>query len=137
MSVDYSTTVVDFDIVTFQSFQVAPLPISFGPPTDSGTQINSFQAFDFPPGPKGLVAGESYLLGTITFHSVTGAAGSFQIDSVIVGTDGLSDGNFVDITGTSTYNSSFVLTPEPGTLTLLGMGLGGLYVVGRRSRRKR
>jgi hypothetical protein len=27
--------------------------------------------------------------------------------------------------------------PEPGTLSLLGMGLGGLYVVGRRSRRQR
>ncbi len=140
VSVDYSTTVVDFDIVTFQSFQVAPLPISFGPPTDSGTQINSFQAFDFPPDPKGLVAGESYLLGTITFHTVTGSVGVFQIDSVIVGTDGLSDGNFVDITATSTYNSATMNVspvPEPGTLSLLGMGLGGLYAVGRRSRRKR
>ncbi len=76
-------------------------------------------------------------MGTITFHSITGAPGSFQIDSFFFGTDGIGDGFFVDITGATTLNSAFAVVPEPGTLSLLGMGLGGLYVVGRRSSRKR
>ena len=137
VSVDYAALVVDFDIVTFQSFQGGPLTSAFGTTTDSGTQINNINAFSFNAPPTGLAAGESYLLGTITFHSVTGSIGTFQIDSIIVGTDGLSDGNFVDITGISTFNSAFAIVPEPGTLSLLGMGLSGLYMVGRRNRRKR
>ncbi len=135
VSVDYSALGADYTVVTFTNITGAPLPISFGPPSDSGTQINSIQATDLPPGPKGLLAGQSYLMGTITFHSVTGAIGSFQVDSVLVGTDGISDGSYNSIA--PTLNSAFAVVPEPGTLSLLGMGLGGLYAVGRRSNRKR
>jgi hypothetical protein len=35
------------------------------------------------------------------------------------------------------FSCGFAVVPEPGTFSLLSMGLGGLYVVGRRSRRKR
>ena len=135
MSVDYSALVVDFDIVTFQSFLVDPLTIGVGSTTDSGTQINNIRATTLDAPPAGLLAGQSYLMGTVTFHNVTGAIGSFQIDSVLVGTDGIADGLYTPIV--PTLNSAFAVVPEPGTLSLLGMGLGGLYVVGRRSSRKR
>ena len=135
VSVDYTALVVDFDIVTYQSFQGAPLPVGFGVTSDSGTQINNINATVLAPPPTGLIAGETYLLGTVTFHSVTGAIGSFQIDSVLVGTDAIADGSYNPIA--PTLNSAFAVVPEPGTLSLLGMGLGGLYVVGRRSSQKR
>ena len=135
LSIDYTALVTDFDIVTYQSIQGGPLPLGFGAATDSGTQINNINATVFSPPPTGLIAFETYLMGTVTFHSVTGAIGSFQIDVVLVGTDGIADGSFVPIA--PTFNSAFAVVPEPGTLSLLGMGLGGLYAVGRRSNRKR
>jgi hypothetical protein len=143
VSVDYSTMVAsgDFIVTGFsQPYLLAPLGSSLGATTNfGGTQIRNINAVDsFVGGPPfGLLAGQSHLMGTITFQNVTGAAGSFQVDSLLVGTDGLSDGSYGDISGTSTFNSAFAVVPEPGTLSLLGMGLGGLYVVGRRSSQKR
>ena len=135
VSADYAALVGDFTVISFQSFQVAPLPVPFGPISDSGTQINNIQAGSFGPG---LAAGQSYLLGTITFHNNTGNPGVFQIDAgAFVVTDAVLDGFGVDVTATTTFNSGFAAVPEPGTLSLLGMGLGGLCVVGRRSGRKR
>ena len=63
--------------------------------------------------------------------------GSFQVTSGAFGpTDDIIAGDFSIITGTTTFNSGFAVVPEPGTLSLLSMGLGGLYVVGRRSSRR-
>lgn len=135
LSIDYTALVTDFDIVTFQSFQGGPLPTGFGLTTDSGTEINNINATVFAIPPAGLLAGETYLIGTVTFHSVTGSIGSFEVKSVLTGTDGIADGFYVPIV--PTLNSAFAVVPEPGTLSLLGMGLGGLYAVGRRSNRKR
>jgi hypothetical protein len=142
VSVDYSELVAsgDFTVTAFsQPYELNPLGDSLGITTDTGTQIRNINAVDDfnPPAPFGLLAGQSYLMGTITFHNVTGVVGSFQVDSLLTGTDGLSDGAWGNISGTSTYNSATAVVPEPGTLSLLGMGLGGLYVVGRRSGRKR
>ncbi len=135
MSIDYTALVGDFSVVSFQSFQGGLLPFPLGSTTDSGTQINNFNASSFGPG---LAAGASYLLGSVVFHATTGAPGSFQVTSgAFVGTDAVLDGFANNITGTTTFNSGFAVVPEPGTLFLLSMGLGGLYVVGRRSNRKR
>ncbi len=139
MSIDYTALVADFSVVSFQSFQGGPLPLGLGATTDTGTQIRNINATVFaPPGPDGLLAGQSYLLGTVVFHLDTATAGSFQITSGdFAPTDDILDGFYNVITPTTTFNSAFAVVPEPSTLSLLGMGLGGLYGVGRRMRPKR
>jgi len=137
VSVDYSLIAGDFSVISALNYPAAPLSQSFGAPVITATQVQSIQAFAFP-GPTFLAAGQSFLMGTITFHVDSVPLGTLSISSVIVGTDALSDGNFSDITGASIFNSAQVNpVPEPGTISLLGMGLGGLYAVGRRSGRKR
>ena len=86
----------------------------------------------------GLLAGQSFLLGTVTFNSITGNPGTFTA-SVLVApatSDGILNGSGIDISAISTFNNATAVVPEPGTISLLGMGLGGLYIVGRRSGRK-
>jgi hypothetical protein len=135
VSVDYSALVGDFTIISFQSTTSGLLPMTIPPTLDSGTQITSINAAGFAPVPNGT----SVVIGTITFHNNTGNPGSFQVDAgAFFFTDAILDGTgLVDITATSTFNSGFAVVPEPSTLFLLSTGLGGLYVVGRRSNRKR
>ncbi len=134
VSVDYSALVGDFTIISFQSTTSGLLPLTIPPTLDSGTQITSINAAGFAPVPNGT----SVVIGTITFHNNTGNPGSFQIDvGALVITDAVLDGLGANITATTTFNSGFAVVPEPSTLFLLSTGLGGLYVVGRRSNRKR
>ncbi len=136
LSVDYTALTGDFTIISFSSVTSVPLNVSIGAPSNSGTQINNLNAACF--GPCGLLAGQSAVIGTVTFHNNTGNPGSFTLTSgAFFFTDAILDGGGGDITGSTTFNSGFAVVPEPGTLSLLGMGLGGLYVVGRRSSRKR
>ena len=134
VSVDYAALVGDFTIISFQSSTSGSLPFSIPPTVDSGTQINNVNAAGFIP----MAAGASVVIGTITFHNNVGTPGAFQIDvGAMIITDAVLDGLGGNITGTTTFNSGFAVVPEPNTLFLLSMGLGGLYVVGRRSRRER
>ena len=137
VSVDYTAGVGDFTINTFSANPGGPLPFSFIAPTDTGTRIETLTATTLA---GGLGAGASWILGTVTFDS-TGLGGSFLVDVDAASLlDGVLDGVGGDITLASTFNNASINVapvPEPGTLSLLGMGLGGLYAVGRRSRRKR
>jgi hypothetical protein len=134
ISVDYAALVGDFTIISFQSTPSGLLPMTIPPVTDSGTQIQNINAGGFVAVPNGT----SVVIGTITFHNNTGNPGSFQLDvGAFVGTDDVVDGFGANITATTTFNSGFAVVPEPSTLFLLSMGLGGLYGVGRRSRQKR
>jgi hypothetical protein len=90
-----------------------------------------------PPGP----AVTSMRIGTVTFNVDALTGGSVGI---LVGlfdpADGIGNGiggNACLGGGGCTFNGGIAVVPEPGTLSLLSIGLGGLYVVGRRSNRKR
>jgi hypothetical protein len=137
LSIDYSALGAAGSVVTFGStLFTPPLPAGLAVASDTGSVILNINAGAF--GPPGLLAGNSFLLGTVTF-ALTGTPGSFNIFPYIDGPTGddVLDGGGGVISGTTTFNSATAVVPEPGTLSLLGMGLGGLYVVGRRSSRKR
>jgi hypothetical protein len=141
VSVDYSLATAGLTVMGYLSMPGGNLPISLGVTADTGTRVQNINSGCLCPFVGvGLLNGESHLLGTITFDA-TGLVGSFSLTSDANGpTDGVLDLGGGNISGTTTFNGATMdvaAVPEPGTLSLLGMGLGGLYVVGRRSRRQR
>jgi hypothetical protein len=141
ISVDYSALLGDFSVVSFSNAGAAPIGFTLGVTADDPILgiVSNINGANFCGPPGCLTSGSTHLLGTVTFTSLTGNPGSFTVTPFIDGatTDDIVSGFGVVISGTSTFNSGFAVVPEPGTLSLLGMGLGGLYVVGRRSSRKR
>jgi hypothetical protein len=82
-------------------------------------------------GSSPCVFGACTSLGTAAFV-LSGNSGVIAIGAV--GSPGgtvIGDGNFVDIAGSSNLGS-FAIVPEPTTASLLGLGLLGLTVAGRR-----
>jgi hypothetical protein len=148
VSVDYTDILGEAFVIAFASTPsvgaLSPLPSIFPTTIDTGSRIENINsaALLFAGFGVGLTAaGQTHQLGTITFSGRGGAGGAFTLSSSAnTGTDAILDLAGVTITGTSTFNTAsmnIAPVPEPGTLSLLGMGLGGLYVVGRRSSRKR
>jgi hypothetical protein len=141
VTIDYSALGALFTVTAFSSTAFTmPLPFNLGSTVDTGTMITNINAAGgLGPG-QTLLSGASFTLGTITFQrtAVVGT-GSFALSTILTGSDHVLDGTGTIIDGTTTFNGGFAVAPvpEPGTLSLLGMGLGGLYVVGRRSSQKR
>ena len=99
---------------------------------DSGSQINTMSIATFG---AGLTAGNSVSMGNVTFQKIANPDGTFVFPvGVLVGTDGIFDGQSpgVDISALSTYNPAFLVNvPEPGAISMLAMGLGGMLLAGR------
>lgn len=82
----------------------------------------------------GGVLGGPYSIGTLTVTALnpgvtTIASGAFQP----LGADGIVNGAFADITGSTVWGSAGItVIPEPTTASLLGIGLLGLALAGRR-----
>jgi hypothetical protein len=76
------------------------------------------------------------LLGTITFDVTPGGAGIINVVALYTGIEAIQDltegSGVMDPSGFAGSGLTITRTPEPGTLSLLVMGLSGLYVVGRR-----
>jgi hypothetical protein len=139
LTVDYSTMLGEFAYVSSANTP-SSLPIfSSNDPINGWVLDVGWGTFI----PTAMVPGATQLLGAITFDSLPAyAGGPLTVTSFIRGlpaADDILDGLGIPIDPLDlTYNSATVNAPvpEPGTLSLLGMGLGGLYVVGRRSSRK-
>jgi hypothetical protein len=122
LSVDYSNVLPSFSVNGFQRFTTTNpadwLPASLGLISDIPPIIDNFSALAAIPNALGigLPAGQSAYLGTVSFHRVQLLDGTFEIAVGAFGpsgTDGVGDLAGQDITSTTTFNSAFVVDPEP------------------------
>jgi len=139
VSVDYSEIAGAFSVATFQSLTTTLpkvyLPLNIGSTNDDAPLITNINAAASPPTGSGigLPNGVSAYLGTVSFHKDVTVNGTFEIAvGTFGGSDDVLDGGGGVITPTTTFNSAFVVNvPEPGALSLLVMGVGGMLLAGR------
>jgi hypothetical protein len=107
---------------------------------DTGTRIESFDCIIPPPVPPPSVAAGSYKIGTIVWDTSGTTSGTevvaAVINDLINGMSLVINGNGVFFGSADIVQGTHILTiiPEPGTASLLGLGLVGLILAGRRSR---
>ena len=136
-SVDYSGT-SGLSVTTFQSLTTTQpffyLPLELGTAFDDGTGlINGLNAGAAPPAGAGigLPSGVTAYLGTVSFHMDALVNGTFDIlVGEFGGLDGFSDGTGAAINPTFNH-ATLINVPEPGALSLLVMGVGGMLLAGR------
>jgi hypothetical protein len=141
VSVDYGELMSTFSVSGFQSFLTTKpgfyWPAGLGVATNIPPLIDGLNAtalpFLTPSVGLGLPAGSTAYLGTVTFHEDILNNGTFNLDVGAFGPfDALGDLGYNDITSTTTFNPAAVVNvPEPGALSLLVMGLGGMLLAGR------
>jgi len=143
----------DNELDVLSQFQWGGLPINkqasdffapvgpFSPTT--ATFVGSFQGsttnFALPrvlPAAGGAFAG-GYQMGTVTWKVNAGVNndGADIISGILnKGVDAFGDGGFNSLTAVLFRSATVNFIPEPGTASLLGLGLVGLVLMGRRSR---
>ena len=107
---------------------------------DSGTSLTSFDCLVAPPNNPPTLAAGTYRIGTIIWDTTSTSAGAETVAAFFIpGLDAV--GAIINNVGV-TLNSGDVtlgthiltIVPEPGTASLLGLGLVGLILAGRRNR---
>ena len=139
ISVDYSAALGKLALIGYANGAPAPgpFPLTLGLIADTGTSVVNINAGSLPAAflGTGLLAGQSFLAGTLTFHKAGGPAGTWSIVPLVrpATTDDVIAFGGTVISGTTTFNAATVTNiPEPGTVSLLGLGLGALALAGRR-----
>ena len=139
VSVDYSAALGKLTVLGFASTPSegndSPMPIMVGTTSDTGSRIENINSLGLPPLGRGtgLSAGQSHQLGTVTFHKSALLIDTFEITVDVNGpTDDVLNFFGDVINATTTFNSAFLINvPEPGALSMLILGLGGLSLAGR------
>lgn len=141
ISVDYSNALGKLTVLSFTNAcnagGCAPVwPLTLGLTTNNGQSISNLNGGSLPVAflGTGLLNGQTRLLGSITFHKAAGA-GTFSIVPWVnlASTDSVIGFGGGVINATTTFNAATITNiPEPGTVSLLGLGLGALAVAGRR-----
>jgi hypothetical protein len=109
---------------------------------DKGGIIQSFDCIIAPPNDPPAMAVGTYRIGTIIWDMSAWTPGiqwvSAYIDPLFDGVIAIINGNIVNVSDSVVLGShSLFVIPEPGTASLLGLGLVALILAGRRSRAPR
>ena len=106
--------------------------------TDWGGVIQSFDCIIAPPNAPPTMAPGTYRIGTLVWDTSAVTASSAidaYINSLIDGVGVVINGNILNISSTVIVGGHILtIIPEPGTAALMGLGLAGLILAGRRSR---
>jgi hypothetical protein len=117
VSVDYSDVLGKLVVTGYVTTPTAPkMAFSVGSTVDTGSRIENINATSLPVGGAGigLAAGVSAQLGTVTFHKSVHINGTFEIQSDANGpVDDVLDLQGDVITGTTTFNSAFLINGMP------------------------
>jgi hypothetical protein len=106
---------------------------------DKGGIIQSFDCIVAPPNAPPQSGPGTWRIGTILWDTSATTLGteavSAFIDPLFDGFIAVIDGNIIDISASMVVGTHILtIIPEPGTASLLGLGLVGLILAGRRSR---
>jgi hypothetical protein len=121
ITIDYGNT-GKLTVVSATSNPDGAYANALGSPADTGTQVLNINGLN----PFGPVLGDRRL-GSIVFHKEA-VSGNANIFGLYTATDGIDDGAGGLITDLGT--AQLINAPEPGALSLLAMGFGGL-ILGR------
>jgi len=145
VSIDYIDLVGEYSVIQFTNnpgIGDIPLRISFVDAVDTGSQVRSINASCLPnlfscPFGDPLPAGQSYLLGTITFHKDTSNPGLLSVSVFLGPGDSIAGGGLTvcnqgDVAACTLGSATLGNVPEPTTGSLLALGLIGLTLKGTR-----
>jgi hypothetical protein len=146
VSVDYRQAASGYDVSNFRSFTTDTigtaaegtkdywLPLNVGTTADdfagSVENINSAATGTAIGAGLGMPAGGSVYLGTVSFHKKAIVNGTFELPGFIGASDGIV--NLLGGDANPTFHNAYLINvPEPGALSLLVMGVGGMLLAGR------